>query len=228
MRIAYEPDFGDSWRHPDDFEALCRSRFSKFQGIKHVWDPNGWPFTNKSHQSTLESLSQNEAWVGVNASLLKCARKVLFLRRRNQLARIISDLLGQQTDLWGHYHDRPHSIREAAHYRTELESRSLGPLDEDVIAWYVHHASGWEDQIVASLSGLRTMTVYYEDLFGEQIDIDTRVRYIAAIGEWLGVTVPTDDDRVRGILEPSSKLNDLSSYTRIPNIDEIVSKFGEL
>src|SRR5262245_25421046 len=79
VRIAYEPDFEDAWRQPKSLRSFCLSLYSTFQGIKHVWDPNGWPFANKSHQSTLQSLSRSTEWIGVNASLVDCVRKVVFL-----------------------------------------------------------------------------------------------------------------------------------------------------
>jgi hypothetical protein len=226
--IAYEPDFGDAWRQPERLRSFCLSLNSTFQGIKHVWDPNGWPFANKSHISTLESLSPSTEWIGVNASLVDCMHKVIFLRRRNQLARIVSDLLGQQTNLWGHCPSRRHSDREAVDYRAQIKSRNLERLDDRIIEWYLQNAFRWEDQIMVSVSDQRKLTVYYEDLFGSDVEMDTRLRRVAEIGEWLGIRIRQEDDRVKSILRPSSKFNDISSYARIPNFQELVSKFGKI
>jgi hypothetical protein len=226
FRIAYEPDFGDAWRQVRSLSSWCRELFSEFQGIKHVWDPNGWPFTNKFHQSTTESLSRSAEWIGVNVSLLDCVQKVVFLRRRNQLARVLSDLLGQQTGLWGHDPERPHSGREAVEYREQLNGRSLRQLDEDVIAWYLENASVWEDEILSHVPDARLRTVYFEDLFDCDVDVSTRAERLVGVADWLGERIRTDDDILRAILHPDSRFNDRSSYDRIPNIREIESKFG--
>lgn len=228
VHIAYEPDFGDAWRQLESLRSFCLSLYSTFQGIKHVWDPNGWPFADKSHKSTLENLSRSTEWIGVNASFVDCVGKVVFLRRKNQLARILSDLLGQQTDLWGHCPSRPHSDREATDYKAQMKLRNLERLDERIIEWYLQSASRWEDQIMVGVSNQRKLTVYYEDLFGSDVDMSTRMRRVSEIGKWLGIRIRSEDDRVQAILRPSSKFNDISSYSSIPNFREIVSKFGEI
>lgn len=193
-----------------------------------MWDPNGWPFGNRMHKSTLESLAHSERWIDVNAALLNCADKVIFLRRRNQLARVVSDLLGQQTGLWGHDPNAPHSDDEAVTYRNELTHRKLDRLDENVIAWYLRHAESWEDRIMARVPEDRRLTVYYADLFGPEVDVDTRLDRVAAIANWLGIRMRTRDERVRSVFRPKAKFNGPGSYSRIPNFREIVSTFGEI
>jgi hypothetical protein len=226
--IEYEPDFGDAWEQGESLRSYCRDLFSRTHGIKHVWDPNGWPFTNRSHKSTLECLARSSEWVEVNASVLECVDKVVFLRRRNQLARTLSDLLGQQTDLWGHSPDEPHSGLEVAEYAEQLRLRSLDRLDERLIEWYVRNASPWEDRIMSEVPGDRKLTVYYEDLFGSDVDLGARLACASRIGEWLGIGIQKEDERVRAIMQPGSKINETSSYARIPNFREIVSRFGEV
>ena len=228
VRIEYEPDFGDSWSDRARLEEACSALFSRASGIKHVWDPNGWPFTNKSHQSTLETLARSEEWIEVNASVLECTRKVVFLRRRNQLARVVSDLLGQQTDLWGHDPSGPRSENEAAEYRAQLSLRSLERLDEQVIDWYLRNALAWEDRIVARIPEHRRLTVHYEDLFGADVDLDARLARVSGIADWLGIGLRVRDERVRAVLQPSSKLNAAGSYERIPNLAQIVARFGPI
>jgi LPS sulfotransferase NodH len=227
LQMAYEPDFGEAWRKAEDLKQACQAMFSKTPGFKHVWDPNGWPFVNKLHQSTLESLSQSAEWTRVNIALLDCVPRVVFLRRRNQLARIVSDLLGQQTDLWGHQPDKQHSGAEAILYREQLQERQLRPLDIRVIEWYLANASNWEDQILSHVPNEKKFTLFYEDIFGADVDINTRLKRASAIGDWLGLPLRADD-RFQSILQPASKLNDSTSYSRIPNFREIVANYGPI
>lgn len=226
VRIEYEPDFEGVWRNPADLAAYCRSAFSRSRGIKHVWDPNGWPFAGKAHLSTLETLASSDEWIPVNAALANCLDRVLVLRRKDRLARALSDLLGQQTGLWGHSPDLPHSAREVADYRERLGSRALYALDAEVIDWYLRHGSAWEDRILAAVPAEKQRMVFYEDLFGPAVDLDERARRVVEIGNWLGVRVDPRDPRTRAILHPDSKINAWSDYQRITNIREIMSRFG--
>lgn len=52
-------------------------------GIKHVWEPSGWPFARHS------TLNQ--------CLLLEAEARVIFLRRRNTLRRIVSNHMSMQT-----------------------------------------------------------------------------------------------------------------------------------
>ena len=228
VRIAYEPDLKDAWMSHASLSQACRRLLSYFNGIKHVWDPNGWPFGNTMHRSSLNTLARSQQWIEVNSALLDCVDKVVFLRRRNQLARVVSDLLGQQTDLWGHNPDAPHSEDEAAEYRENLRRQSLGHLDEHVIEWYLLNAASWEDQILSRVPDHRRTTLFYRDLFDPEVGIDARLARLAEIGDWLGIPVRTKDSRVRAIMGAGSKLNDRSTYERIPNFGKIVARFGEV
>jgi hypothetical protein len=225
-RIEYEPDFGDAWREPDALNAYWKDLLSRFQGIKHVWDPNGWPFVNKLHRSSLESLAQSGEWVAVNASIANRMDRLVVLRRKDRLARVLSDLLSQQTDLWGHSPESPHSDREVIDYREKLASRALTELDEEVIAWYLEHATAWEDRILERIPSQKLKVVYYEDLFDAGLDPYERASRVEQVGEWLGIPVDAGNASVQAVLLPTSKINDMSNYVRIPNFERIVSRFG--
>ncbi len=225
--IEYEPDFGNAWRTRESLKVHLSTVLSAFRGIKHVWDPNGWPFVGRSHESTLARLARSDDWLAANVTLASCTHPILIVRRRDQLARVLSDLLGQQTDLWGHAPDAAHSEQEVAEYRARLEERTLGPLKIEVIDWYLKHAWEWENRIVETLPAEARRVVYYEDIFDPRADAGSRVQLVGEIAAWLGVTVDPSDRRILGILEPRSKINDRSGYLRISNYGEIVSRFGE-
>ena len=54
--IKYEPSFFDSGTSGAEVKKAALSHFGCCIGIKHVWDPNGWPFRNPQHVSTLQTL----------------------------------------------------------------------------------------------------------------------------------------------------------------------------
>lgn len=227
-RIACEPDFGEAWKNRFALKRHCAKLFSRVNGIKHVWDPNGWPFTNKDHISTLDSLGLSDQWIEANAALLECVDKVVFLKRRNNLARVVSDLCGQQTGLWGHDPDSPHTADEAVRYRDQMEKQELRQIDEQVIEWYLDHAAAWESRILSSVPEDRKLTVDHLDIFGSDVDLETRVVRVVGIADWLGLRLAPEDQRMRTILDQSAKLNDTQVYQRIPNFRRIVSRFGEI
>lgn len=224
VRIAYEPDFEDSWQEPEKLRDRCRSLFSSYRGIKHVWDPNGWPFTNRLHISTLDVLNANRSLVDINVALLGHADKILFLRRRNQVARVVSDLLGQQTNLWVHNPDRPHSLQEISEYRERLHTTELMPLNEEVISWYVANAYAQEQYIIEHLSEAKRRIVFYEDLFNEAVP-ETLPRW-QMVADWLEVSPDFTSGEVLEVIHPRAKYNDQETYRKIPNLAAIMSKFG--
>ena len=142
-RLIYEPWYSDSWRSPATLHGFLDQLRGDAIGVKHVWDPNGAPFANPEHRSTLDSLKQADQWVAVNRQLLAYPwDRIVFLQRRNQLERTLSDFIGQQTDLWGHAPKRRHSLREREVYRAEIATRDLAPVDLDLLGWYLKNASG--------------------------------------------------------------------------------------
>lgn len=230
IKIAYEPNYGESWKDISGFEANLQALKMQFDGVKHVWDPNGWPFVNREHISTLNSLSGYEYWLSINMKLVasKVWDKVIFLRRKNQLSRVVSDLLGQQTGLWGHSPKKPYHRKEKFQYHSALKSRRLNPLNLEVIEWYMDHTAELENSLIASVPAQAKIVVCYEELFGPDQSLDARLGAMARVFDVLGLPLPVADDRFRLLVSPESKYNDESTLEKIPNIKEIRSHFGQV
>ena len=226
VKIAYEPTFFAQGT------SLARIRWRAFQclrrhdGLKHVWDPNGWPFRNPDHVSSLDALARSDELIAPNRAVLDRADRIVLLRRRNRFDRILSDLWGQQTNLWGHNPDRGHDASEVRRYRAEAKRRAPSPIDPDVFAWYIQNARNWENRIIDCLRPSAARMFFYEDLF--QADgADARFSAWSEMFEWLEVEPDFLSPGVQDIVAPESKLNSLDIYERIPNYRELKAHFGE-
>ena len=225
VKIAYEPTFFGLALKPESVRKRAVKCLKRFDGMKHVWDPNGWPFRGPVHASSLELLARSEEMIPANAALLDCADRVAILRRRNRFDRILSDLLGQQTDLWGHDPDMPHAPSEASDYKAAVRRHEPSAIDPEVFAWYIRNSRAWEDRIVDALRPSARRIFFYEDLF--QADgPDARRSAWSELFEWLDVVPDFLSPEVQEIIAPESKLNSADIYERIPNYRELKAHFG--
>ena len=224
--ISYEPGFFDLGGDARAIGKRAAGLFRRFTGLKHVWDPNGWPFANPDHRSTLEGLENSGELVALNAAVLAPASRIALIRRRDAFARTLSDLWGQQTNLWGHDHTRAHDPAEAEQYRAAVGRHEPAPIDPELFGWYMRHAEAWEDAIVAALPSGNVRTFLYEDLFAAtRRDGDIAPAW-HGLAEWLGVSPDFASPEVRAIVAPASKLNSAEIYQRIPNYHELLAAFG--
>ena len=73
-------------RDEQSLEDTMELLWSGYDGIKHVWDPYGWPFSDGG---------------ALNRHLLSGVRhKVVFLNRRNTLRRLVSLQVSEQSNVW--------------------------------------------------------------------------------------------------------------------------------
>ena len=68
ISMAYEPDFSLPNLSMASVGDRCRDLFAKYSGIKHVWDPNGWPFRNREYITTIKHLERSEELIELNAT----------------------------------------------------------------------------------------------------------------------------------------------------------------
>ena len=97
-----------------------------------------------------------------------------------------------------------------------------------MIDWYQRNALEWKDRIISRIVAPSVRVVFFEDLFGADVSLEVRLGHVAEIGAWLGVRIPTEDGTARAILNPRSRINGPNSYRHIPNLEEIVSRFGDI
>jgi hypothetical protein len=226
LSIAYEPPFFGCGPDPLQVGDVAARYLRSFDGIKHVWDPNGWPIANPEHVSSLEVLVRSGELIASNRAVLDCAGRIAILRRRNLFERTLSDLWGQQTNLWGHDHDRSYDRSEVPKYREALARHIPRPIDPEVFGWYMHNAEAWEEAILAGLQPGSTKIFFYEDLFPpgpRETGVPSKWQELA---EWLEVGPDFEAPEVRQIMAPAAKLNSPDIYARIPNFDVLKERFG--
>jgi hypothetical protein len=195
-----------------DADALDRALaelWREYNGIKHVWDPTGFPFGD-----SLE----------LNRRLLRNrVVRVIFLVRRNNLRRIISDEISWQTQVWGTFTNEDQERVRHFYYQ---------PLRIDRIEWQLRADSEAVPAMRQMLDDAQIdfLSLYYEDVFGAHLDLPGRLAVIDEIRAFIGAVGATDDKvrhAVLSLLDPEKgKLNSLDTYMRLPNIRQIEERFG--
>ena len=230
IRCGFEPDFSDlNWRNSAVVSRMHELR-QKYSGIKHVWDPSGWPFAGVHASSIAEMDRRIEDVRALNIAIMQCADRVVHLRRRDRLDRVLSDLLGQQTELWGPaYSDgRISEVDEVVRYRAELEVRPVRAIDPEIVDWYLTHVPPLEDEFATISDDGHYMELEYEELFGPSVVLEDRLNGYCRILEFLGFsTAPESWNKsvVEKLFHPRAKLNDASTVGRIPNLAELRRRF---
>jgi LPS sulfotransferase NodH len=216
MRCMREPFNANNYgsRYHDrvaDAESLSdvlREIWTTHDGIKHVWESDGWPFRRPELNARL---------------VLEPGQRVVFLRRRNVLQRIVSLQISEQANVWSAI---PHLDRE------RLSAFEFAPLNADVVRRHVESESalldGLRDRMIES--GVPFMEAWYEDLYDAQLAPATRRSRADAIVRFLG-REPAGDPaalaKIDRLLDPLvTRLNSEESYARIPRIAEIEAACG--
>lgn len=140
--------------------------WQRWSGFKHVWEANGWPFTQ-------------DPWL--NERVVLCADRVIFLQRRNLLRRAISSIISAQLRFW---------VGTANQFRTRLEAVQLQELDPLII----REAVGRDQAAVRSRcqllsdSGHAVLRVAYEELYSDEVTPYEQWQRINTILEFVGVS----------------------------------------
>jgi len=183
--------------------------WQNWEGIKHVWEPNGFPFLGRPE---------------LNDRLISSAeRSVILIRRRNLLRRFVSNHIARCTGYW---------MGTKAEFQSRLKSVQVPSLDSMLVKRQLRIDQG---AIVRQLGilqqvGVRFMSVDYEELFGSAILPARRTDLINAVFEFLGYSAISSEVYLSDwhqLLDPS--LNRWSSpdvYRQIPNIQEIEEEVG--
>lgn len=238
INCLYEPDFSfANWNKSLVKRKIDRIRL-KYSGIKHVWDPSGFPFVN-THLSVIREMNANyDNVLEMNLSLLSAPNKrVIFLRRRNQLTRILSDLLGQQTDVWTPaFPEFPDAtiqdvVDEANQYRGKVKSKTIRPVPMDLIEWYLDHVQNMEESLRKNIADDKCLDLFYEDLFNLEASPQQKIANYKNILDFLGYpSDPSywDSSSITALFDPRAKLNNSSTFSLIPNIEEIQNRWGNV
>ncbi len=231
INCVYEPDLGPPGQPLGSLKARLRGLRRRFSGMKHVWDPNGFPFV-PAHISRLSEMEEHKAlWLKLNKAVLSQPRtKVIFLRRLDVFSRTLSDLIGQQTQVWGPSADAPPTNDSAGEYRSQLDATALAPIDEAIFAWYLKEepfmTSAFRGEV--ETAGTPCFDLTYEELFGHDTDLHKRVACIHRLVDFLGYSPmsPTLTPQLEALLSPlTGKLNSEMTYERVPNLAALGKRF---
>jgi hypothetical protein len=190
-------------------DETLRDIWSTYQGIKHTWDLDGWPFPNdKSLNSRL---------------LLKPKHRVLYLRRRNLLRRLVSFHISNQTGVWGLFEE---------HNRKRLAECDFAPMDVESAQSRLKLERGmlsyYEDLLLNN--GSTFMNLWYEDLFDPKLTLERQLDLLNKIFSFLGQGPIREDTELAQLHElfdgGTMKLNSLGTYRRIPGIEELERRCG--
>ena len=202
---------GSYARQPADRHGLdtaLEGLWRPYNGIKHVWDPTGWPFLDKGE---------------LNEHLLtEGNHRILLLTRRNRLRRLVSLHISLQSGIWFIW-DEP-TRRKFEEFRFQPIDRTLlgAQLDMEEAAIARHHQ-------LAADCGKPFLEFHYEEIFGDS-SVDAKVGRLQEILAFVGATWITDPealDRARVLLDPKlGAFNSEQVYRRIPGIEHIDDEFG--
>lgn len=228
VKCLYEPLFtlGDPLR--ESLLAQLDDLSAAYSGIKHVWDPSGFPF-RPDHRAEIDDMSHHaEQWLALNEVLLRRpTQRIVFLRRRDPLARAVSDLLDQQTNVWGPRWDGDVAADEGDTYRSKLKAIPVKAVDLDLLSWYLTHLPRMEERLRGAVGANPCLDLDYEDVFGTRDALDVYRELL----EFLGYSTAAnqfDQARVSALLGPTGKLNTATTLRRLPNHAEIERRFGPL
>lgn len=229
VSVAFEPMFDDIEPVPSAVSNRVLSVLTDHVGFKHVFRETGYPF-RPVHDAPRADMERDRAlWFELNKAVLQVpGLRVVFLRRRDEFHRILSDLIARVTDMWG-FSEREVTDGETQEYRTAVAGYQLPALDADLIRWHIRHMTSLSEELRASVATTEVLDLWYEDLFGADVTLADRVERFSGILTFLGLgPVPSvlESRELALLLRPSAKMNDETIFARIPNYKDLCDQFG--
>jgi hypothetical protein len=192
----------------DALDAALERVWMEHNGIKHVWQSSGWPFTTGRLNRRL---------------LLRSAGRVVSLTRRNLLQQAVSNELARQTHFYNHWQGAARERQAALSYRS-LDERRL----RHCLRTWPRATAKFRRKLLRSQ--LRTHLLDYEDLFGPDRDSASRRERLQRVFQFLGLSLEDGNVNRRRIDElldsGRSKVNSAETYLRVPGIEAIERQFG--
>ena len=127
----------------------------------------------------------------------------------------------------------PQSWKSTFTHRSSRISREpttihLKPLDEELVGWYLANGPRLEESLVDAIPTQKRAILFYEDVFGQTLNVDRRIAALNSVLSILNVEVSGSDPYLRLLLAPESKHNDSTLLHRIPNIHDLEKRFGAI
>lgn len=189
----------------EDVDRVLAHLFESANGIKHVWTTEGWPFPSTDH----------------NSRLLSSGARIVFLRRRNILRRVASELISWQLREWKFV------VPEA---REKHRSFSFHPLDTDYVRVNVDNEIRVVNEVRRRLEGkAEIFDLWYEDLYDSDTPLSAKHDELDRLRKFLSIPTPDDPDvltRIEQRLDLTNRVNSEETYLRIPGILGVEIEFG--
>lgn len=223
LREPFNPDqAGNTYLgRVHDFSSLdsvLRRIWRDYNGVKHVWEPCGWPF-GRGLDFNLRLAVQPDV-------------RIVLLTRTNHLQRLVSYEVAVQTNVWHRVPEAPGDGKSAPENPAETKLR---PLDPGRLRRNMRLAMSGNELMRSTLRGTRTpfREVTYEEIYAPEETEDqpaAGLHRVNEILEFLGAgPLPGGFslDDARRLLDPrSAKLNSEKTYHVVPNIDDIEAICG--
>ena len=189
-------------------ESALRLIWTKWNGVKHVFESNGWPFSDTPV---------------LNDKLITVSKRIIFLTRRNLLRRFISNYICAHTQYW---------IGDKEEFSARLKQVQLRPLDPARVLAHIRRDRDAVEQRLSFIAGqgLQLRHLYYEDFYRADASSQEQLGLINSLFGFLQFEPITLEFFVRSCEQHfSADANQWASpevYRRIPAIDQIEDQVG--
>jgi hypothetical protein len=192
-------------------DAVLELIWQKWNGIKHVWEPNGWPFEVAPELNDRIICGPN--------------RGVILLMRRNLLRRAVSHSICRQTQFW---------IGTTADFMAHLQGVELRALSAQAVRLEIRRDRNAIDRCAQSLSAAnnngRVLSLFYEDVFREEASEDERLALMNRVLAFLEAQPITHEAFMKAWhrhFEPARyRWSSREVYERIPGIQRVEDEVG--
>lgn len=142
--------------------------------------------------------------------------KIIFLRRKNIVQSVLSNLVAKQTSEW--------------HKQDNIEIyKNLKPIDLNQMSEMIDYVTSMNNLYEKFLEKNRQgnyLSLFYEDLYSD--NLDKIIINLQTICDFLDITLPPRDAIKKYMLPSEAKINYTNVYKNVPNYEEIEKKFGRI
>lgn len=191
------------------FDSVLELVWAKWNGIKHVWDVGGWPFTDHPEFNT--------------RMLLSPRTKIIFLTRRNLLQRFVSNYFCRQINYW---------IGDKSEFHSRLDNIQIRSLEPEQVRIAIQQDIAEIERCWNFIAdnNLPAIHLCYEHLFRTGASKAEQLEITNSILKFLGFKcVDQESFSENWQYCFDSSINQWSSaelYYRIPGIDRIEKEIG--
>jgi LPS sulfotransferase NodH len=141
--------------------------------------------------------------------------KILFLRRKNIVQSVLSNLVAEKTSEW--------------HKQDNIEIyKNLKPINLDKMSEMIDYVTAMNSENAKFLEKNRKgdyLPLYYEELYSDSLEQNNA--NLKVICDFLNISLPPEEAIKKYMLPSEAKINYLNIYRDVPNYKEIEQKFGK-